>query len=77
MVTLLLGASTLVVGAMGWYGYWAVCRIQEWGRGMNQIDRIFQIAGEQAELELFPTKVTRVVAARPIGGFAAGRPVLK
>jgi hypothetical protein len=77
MIALLLGASTLVVGVVGWYGYRAFCRIQEWGRGMNEIDRIFQIAGEHAEDEQFPVSVTRVVASRPVRGFAAGRPALK
>ena len=72
MVALLLGASTLVVGALGWYGYRAGCRIQEWGRRMNEIDRIFQIAGEHAQHEHYPVSSARVSAARPIGGFAAG-----
>jgi hypothetical protein len=40
---------------------------------MNEIDRIFQIAGEHREHEQFPITVARVVAARPIGGFVAGR----
>ena len=53
MIALLLGSSALVVGALGWYGYRAFCRIQEWGRGMNEIDRIFQYAGKHVDQREF------------------------
>jgi hypothetical protein len=72
MVALLLGASTLVIGALGWYGCRAGCRIQEWGRRMDEMDRIFQIAGEHAAHQHYPVSPARVVAGRPIGGFVAG-----
>ena len=39
---LLIGASTLVVTALGWFGYKALRRIDAWGRNMNEIDEIFQ-----------------------------------
>ena len=38
---LLIGASTLVVTALGWFGYRAFLRIETWGRNMNEIDGIF------------------------------------
>jgi hypothetical protein len=69
MNALILGASTLVVGVVGWYGYRAVCRIQEWGRGMNEIDRIFQYAGEHVDHREFPREMGHRASAR---GFVAG-----
>ena len=44
MTTLLFGATTLAVVALGWYGYRAFVRIATWGRNMNDCDRIFQEA---------------------------------
>jgi hypothetical protein len=41
---LLLGATTLAIAVLGWYGYRAFVRIETWGRNMNDCDRIFQEA---------------------------------
>lgn len=68
MIALLIGASTLIaIGVAGWYGYRAYCRIQEWGRRMNEIDRIFQYSGEHVDHREF---VRGGAPARP--GFRAG-----
>jgi len=69
MNALLIGVTTLLVSVAGWYGYRAVCRIQEWGRGMNEIDRIFQYAGKHVDQREFPRSVERVAAVQ---GFVAG-----
>jgi hypothetical protein len=44
MITLLIGTSVAAVGGLGWYGFKASLRIAEWGRGMDECDRIFQAA---------------------------------
>ena len=42
MITLLIGASTLVALTLGWYGHKAVLRINAWGLNMNDRDRDFR-----------------------------------
>jgi hypothetical protein len=73
MIALLLGATTLAVGAFCWFGSKARRRIQEWGRNMNEIDSIFQDMNELSDYEGFARNKERLSTARPIGshGLAA------
>jgi len=44
MTTLLIGATTLAVAVLSWFGHRAFLRVETWGRNMNDVDRIFQDA---------------------------------
>jgi hypothetical protein len=46
MIPLLIASFTVAGAGIGWVGYKANARIAEWGRNMNECDRIFQIAAE-------------------------------
>jgi hypothetical protein len=46
MIPLLIGAFAVAGAGIGWVGYKANVRIAEWGRNMNECDRIFQMAAE-------------------------------
>jgi hypothetical protein len=43
---LLIGATTLAVIVLGWFGHKALHRIDAWGVKMNELDRIFQDADQ-------------------------------
>lgn len=45
MITLLIGISVLAGVSLAWFGYKTSLRIQAWGRGMDECDRIFQTVG--------------------------------
>jgi hypothetical protein len=47
MTTLLIGISIFALVGLGWYGYKASLRIEAWGQGVDECDRIFQtVSGE-------------------------------
>ena len=43
---LLIGATTVAVMLVGWFGFKAHLRIEAWGVKMNELDRIFQDADQ-------------------------------
>jgi len=48
MMSLLIGSSLVAGIGLGWFGCKASRRIAQWGRNMNEVDRIFQMADEQS-----------------------------
>lgn len=77
MISLLFGTLILAGIGLGWYGYKASLRIAEWGRGMDECDHIFQIAGgieEQASWDAGEVPAGRSFAdARFHAGVAASK----
>jgi len=49
MMPLLIGVGAVGVAGLAWFGYKANKRIASWGRNMDEVDRIFQMANEAEE----------------------------
>jgi hypothetical protein len=79
MIACLIGVSALLGSGLGWLGYRASLRIAEWGRNMDECDRIFQMAaGEMPEArDEIVTDGQRIASLGAAHGLSSGAAALK